>query len=199
MKILINIFIILLLTAAVPSIKAQNDSTFNKNNIAKNAIYIEALGNGFNDEKTVTWGTLNYERNIFHSKDIYCAIRMGFAYNFETGLNSYGAIIKIYHYYSLPLMFNIISNPNGDHHIEAGFGVVVTNDAMVEIKKYEIGYTWNLKYRYQKKTKGIYFSAGWTPSVYFDPYYNNGPWSNHFIFDVIPHFLMIGMSIGYHF
>lgn len=199
MENLVTIIVTVLLIVAFPTCKAQNDSTFSKNNISKNVIYLEALGNGFNYSGVFIWGTLNYERNIIYSKKANYSIRMGFGYNSSSSKNPYATNNKNYSFYSLPLMFNIISNPYGNHHIDAGLGIVLTNDGWVDNTNLEIGYTGSFKYRYQKKAGGIYFSSGWTPSIYFDPYFKGSPLDIGAVFDRIIHLATIGISIGYHF
>ncbi len=202
MKNIVNLLLVLLLTGAFPisnTCKAQSDSISNKKNIAKNAIYVEAFGNGwsFLDEVAVIWGTLNYERTIICSKHVNCSIRMGFGYNRYQ--NPYLWNDEIFSYYSLPLLFNSITNPNGSNHLEAGLGIVLTNDAWDLNKNYEVGYTASLKYRYQKKTKGIYFSAGLTPSIYYDPFIKYVPDEYSVFSHGRIHLAAIGICIGYHF
>jgi|GEM_PF-4068747 len=199
MKKFVAILVTLLLIAVLPICKAQNDSVSNKNNSSKNVIYLEGLGNGFNYSDEFIWGTLNYERNIIYSKKVNYSIRVGFGYNSSSSKNLYSTNNKTYSFYSLPLIFNIISNPSGNHHIDVGLGIVLTNNGWVDNTNLEIGYTGSFKYRYQKKTEGIYFSSGWTPSVYFDPYFKGSPLDVGYIFDRIIHFATIGISIGYHF
>ncbi|MCE9539872.1 MAG: hypothetical protein K8R85_11735 [Bacteroidetes bacterium] len=198
MENIVTIIVTILLIAAFPTCKAQNDSTFNKNN-SKNVVSIEALGNGFNYSGVFILGTLNYERNVIYSKKVNYSIRMGLGYNSSSSKNPYSTNNKKYSFYSLPLMFNIISNPYGNHHIDAGLGIVLTNDGWVDNINFEIGYTGSFKYRYQKKTRGVYFSSGWTPSIYFDPYFKGSPTDIGYIFDRITHLATIGISIGYHF
>ncbi len=186
---------------AFATCKAQNDSAFHKNNISKNVVYIEALNSGYSFFYEYNlWGTVNYERTIIYSEEFNCAIRMGFGYDAFFSQN----VSHIYKldgaFYTLPITFNFIDNPRGNHHTDAGLGVILNNHGWDGHRIFGVGYIGNLKYRYQKKTKGIYFSAGWTPTVYFDHHITQG--INNFIFgtmDVLLNLATMGMSIGYHF
>ncbi len=190
------IIIAVLLTGAYIACNAQNDSISDKKSIAKNAIYIEAMGNGFNYSDAVIWGTVNYERTIICSKDVNCSIRMGFG----PGFYIYDGIIKIAsNYYSLPLLINIITKPNGTNHLEAGLGVVLTDDAWLDNKYCEVGFTGGIKYRYQKKRRGLYISSGLTPSLYFDHSLQTSNDKFFAVFDKMVHLVTIGICVGYHF
>lgn len=193
------LIITLLLIIIFPTCKAQNDIASNKNSIAKNVVYVEALGNGLTYSHIPTLGTLNYERTIISSPKINCAIRIGGIYYQYTEHIRYLSSTRFHSIFSCPILFNIISNLHGNNHIETGLGIVLTNNAWVNNGNLEIGYTGSIKYRYQKKTKGIYFSSGWTPSFYFDPYYKGIPLAFGAIYDRIVYFVTMGISIGYHF
>jgi len=190
MKNIVTLIVIILILVTFFTCEAKNDSAFYENNISKNVIYLEALGNGFYYEGPI-WGTLNYERTVIYSPKINCAIRIGLGYIGSSSHNKY------HNGFSLPLLFNIISNPYGNHHIEGGIGVVLISDGLVQNSI--LGCTGSIKYRYQKKTKGIYFCSGWTPSFYFDPYFKGSPLDIGAIYERILHLANIGIGVGCHF
>lgn len=172
---------------SICNIRAQNDSVPITKAVSKNAVYYELLGNGYlNQEHWLGWidytmGTINYERKV----NKWCAIRVGFTGNKNN--------------ISIPILFNIISNPNGTHHADNGIGVVFlhseNNDAYYIHN--DIAITLSFKYRYQKGRRGLFFAFGYTPGVFIQNYYFDTffPLQSQYLFRL----LSGGCSIGYHF
>ena len=121
----------------------------------RNAAYVEIGGNGL-------LPTINYERRFTDR----WAGRIGFTV--VTGEEADGDTDVTY---GLPVMANFISHPAGNHHVEAGGGLLfVVGDAQEFAPGDEddeqianAALTGLAGYRYQRPGRGFVFRAGFTP------------------------------------
>lgn len=119
---------------------------------AKNAVYLELLGNG-------GLYSLNYER-AFSQKFL---VRVGFAS--WSSSQDFGGEKSIT---TIPVMFNSLFG-TGNHKIEGGAGFMLGsekhsgNEVWPKSKETIFALTGVAGYRYQKSTGGLLFRAGLTP------------------------------------
>lgn len=118
----------------------------------KNSIQLDVGGHGM-------FYSLNYERIIFNGKRFKTAVQVGFAYY----PRSWG-FLELWTPIGINEIFSL-----GNHHIEAGIGIVPTRTPSPEMEIYDSYSPWStflsarLGYRYQKPGGKFLFRAGFTP------------------------------------
>jgi hypothetical protein len=116
-----------------------------------NSVNVELFGNSY------LYGSLNYERVVFHHQSIYLSARAGFGY-----LYAYNANI-----FSTPILFNIIFNVHKTISLEGGVGTTLfyTASGNTHDSGLDPVLTGFLGMRVQAK-KGFCFRVGFVP--YYD-------------------------------
>lgn len=99
----------------------------------------------------------------------------------------------LHNIFTLPILFNVVSNPFGNSHFESDFGLVLTHTSDPwHGDDDELGIAFSMKYRYQgNKIKGLFFSIGPTPTLY--------PKSIRRLSIGSLCLAFAGVSLGYHF
>ena len=150
---------------------SQKDSA----KVSNHSVYLEIGGVG-------GYGSLNYEKNIFHKKDVSLTLRLGMsAYHLMDYRNKLNPDVLI------PLLINTRYGKN--HQVEFGIGETVSSIVYANTSDYKqkrvfkLSTVFSIGYRYQKNTKGIFYRIAYTPIFEFNQYYKN--WA--------------GLSCGYSF
>ena len=147
-----NLLVFVLAFSFIGFAKAQNQES--KPFQYKNSVQLEAFGHGL-------YYSLNYERILFNKDRFKTAAQIGVAYYPEsTGVITWWAPVVINEMYSM-----------GNHHIELGAGVVITNETyetneVVEgenVNARYYFYTARLGYRYQKPDSRFLMRLAFTP------------------------------------
>ncbi len=165
-----SFFVVLILMTLRTSVHAQTDSV----RIAQQGIYLEIGGPG-------GYGSLNYERVLFHKQYLTVAARVG---------------LSIYHVRDYTNQFNpdlIIPVSIGayygrQHNIEMAIGQTIANIVHAgpdfkPARKTDLHTHFSVGYRYQKNTAGFIFRCAYTPILEFNKHLRH--WA--------------GVSIGYSF
>lgn len=129
--------------------------------------------------------SLNYERIIFNGKRFKTAAQVGIAYY----PRSWG-YLELWTPIGINEIFSL-----GNHHIEAGIGIVPTRTPSPEMEIYDLYSPWStflsarLEYRYQKPDGKFLLRAGFTPLA-------EGSLRNIKYLNIHP---LAGISFGYSF
>ena len=122
------------------------------NQLPDNSVYIELFGNSF------LYGSINYERIIFHQKSNYLSGRIGAGFDYYEGTNIF----------STPVIFNYIYNIHKDISFEVGMGTTIVMQYVKNSSENLIIplLTGNVGIRIQSAT-GFIFRFGVTPFINF--------------------------------
>ena len=150
---------------------SQKDSA----KVSNHSVYLEIGGVG-------GYGSLNYEKNIFHKKDVSLALRLGMsAYHLMDYRNKLNPDVLI------PILINTCYGKN--HQVELGLGetissIVYANNSDYKSKRvFNLSTVFSIGYRYQKNTTGIFYRIAYTPIIELNHSFRN--WG--------------GVSVGYTF
>jgi len=145
-----SIYLILLFLLLVNILSAQNKTDSVNNNIAKNTVYFELLGNG-------GIYSLNYDRIILSKNKIKCSYNAGISYG---GLFIGSNIELLGWSLVVPCGINFLYGKTNS--LELGTGPIFTFN--VNNKNHYgssiLFHVINLNYRFQKKTGGFFFKTG---------------------------------------
>jgi len=122
---------------------------------SRNSLYLEVGGVG-------GYGSVNFERVIYDWKNLTFAIRAGAsAYHLRDYTNRINPSLVF------PVAVNVHFGKN--HKIELGAGLSLTSIVYGDLseqrkeRREDLHSHLNFGYRYQRKTKGLFFRCGYTP------------------------------------